>query len=99
MNKKKYQEMKDRGERLLTHIEKLPSYEKESALFDIEYSVAKELCKARRKAKISQKELAEKLKTTQSAISRMESGSNISITKLFEYASACGAKLTIKLAN
>ena len=51
MNKKKYQEMKDRGERLLTHIEKLPNYEKESALFDIEYAVAKERYEARKKTK------------------------------------------------
>lgn len=98
MNSKKLKEMKERGDKLFADIEKLPDYKKESSLFDIEYNVARELYNARKKAKISQAELALKLKTTQSAISRMESGSNVSIAKLYEYAAACGARLKIKIA-
>ncbi len=99
MRSKNFREMKERGDKLLADIKKLPNYKRDSALFDIEYAIAKELYNARKRAKISQKELALKLKTTQSAISRMESGCNVSVAKLFEYAEACGSKLEIKLAR
>ena len=90
--------MRSSWETMRDKIKATPGYEEVAKKFDIEYAVAKELYSARQRAKISQKELAEKLKTTQSVISRIESGANVSIVNLQEYAEACGGKLEIKIA-
>jgi len=80
-------------------IKKLPGYEKAAKDFDIEYAIAQELCKVRKHARLSQKELAEKLRTAQSVISRMESGqANLTVEKINDYAAACGGRLKVKIA-
>jgi ribosome-binding protein aMBF1 (putative translation factor) len=55
--------------------------------------------KARKKAKMSQKELAKKLKTKQPTIARFENGaySKSSVTKLRQVADALGYNLKISL--
>ena len=79
-------------------IKELPCYAEVSEKFDREYAVAVELFKARDRARLSQKELAERLHTTQSVISRMESGrANITLAKIQQYAEACGGKLELKI--
>ena len=94
----KIREMRTRWESMSKKIEKTPGFEAVSEKFDVEYAIAKELYLARKRANISQAELAEKLGTTQSVVSCMESGANVSIAKLQEYAAACGGKLEIKIA-
>ena len=95
----KIAEMRKNGEELSAEIKKYPGYAEVAAKFDREYEVAVALNKARTKAKLSQKELAERLHTTQSVISRMESGrANVSLAKLQSYAEACGGRLEIKIA-
>ena len=84
-------------EKIFKEIEAEPGYKEEAERFDRIYAVAKALHEARKHAKLSQKELANKLKTTQSVISRMESGrANISYDKLCDYAKACGGRLKIQ---
>lgn len=79
-------------------IRSLPDYERQSKEFDIEYSIAQELHHARQQAGLSQAELAKRLNTTQSVISRLESGrANVSVAKLNEYAKACGGSLQVKI--
>jgi len=95
----KIAEMRKNWEELAAEIEAQPGYAEVAEKFDREYEVAVALNKARTKAKLSQKELAERLNTTQSVISRMESGrANISLAKLQSYAEACGGRLEIKIA-
>ncbi len=68
--------------------------------FDKKYSSAKirlelaiQIAKEREKAGLSQKDLAAKLKTTQSVISRIENGKqNISLDMLQKIANALGKK-------
>ncbi len=68
--------------------------------FDKKYSAAKirlelaiQIANEREKAGLSQKELAKKLKTTQSVISRIENGKqNISLDMLQKIANALGKK-------
>lgn len=68
-----------------------------SEAFDVEYAIAKELHKARTKAKLSQAQVAEKMGTTQSVISRIERGGNVSVETLARYAVACGGTLKVKV--
>jgi ribosome-binding protein aMBF1 (putative translation factor) len=65
--------------------------------FNIEYEVAQEVAKARRAAGLTQQELATAMGTTQSVISRIERGANISIETLDRYVAACGHQLKIQV--
>ncbi len=86
-------------EKFFAEVESRPGYAERAAKFESEYAIAKALHDARTQAQLSQKDLAKRLCTTQSVISRMESGkANISIAKLQEYAAACGGRLEVKIA-
>jgi ribosome-binding protein aMBF1 (putative translation factor) len=63
-----------------------------------EFNLARKLIAARAAAGLSQAEVAERMGTKQSEVSRIESGrQNISIEKLARFADAVGAKLDIRL--
>lgn len=63
-----------------------------------EFAFAAEVIAARARAGLSQAELAERMKTSQSAIARLESGrSRPSVRTLEKLAAATGAKLRISL--
>ncbi len=63
-----------------------------------EFDLARKLIAARAAAGLSQTEVAERMGTKQSEVSRIESArQNISIAKLADYAEAVGAKLDIRL--
>jgi len=62
----------------------------------VEYQVISEIIRARSEQKVSQKELAERIGTRQSNISRLESGNyNPSLEFLEKVAEALGKKLEI----
>ncbi len=98
VNPAKIKEMRAAWEEMSRKIKATPGYADAAKKFEAEYAIAKELYLARKHAKMSQAELAAKLGTTQSVISRMESGTNVSIAKLQEYAAACGGHLEIRIA-
>ncbi len=63
---------------------------------EVEYQVISEIVRARLEQKVSQKELAERIGTRQSNISRLESGNyNPSLEFLEKVAEALGKKLEI----
>ncbi len=63
-----------------------------------EFDLARKLIAARVAAGLSQTEVAERMGTKQSEVSRIEGArQNISIAKLANYAEAVGAKLDIRL--
>jgi transcriptional regulator with XRE-family HTH domain len=63
-----------------------------------EFSIAREIIRTRVAAGLSQKELAEKIGTTQSAIARLESGEHMpSVSTLKRVAEATHSKLRIEL--
>lgn len=63
-----------------------------------EFSIAREIIRTRVAAGLSQKELAEKIGTTQSAIARLESGSHLpSVSTLRRVAEATHTRLCIEL--
>ena len=60
--------------------------------------IAGELYRARKKAKLTQTELAKKIHTRQSYIAQVEKGrKNITLRTLEQYAAACGKHIQIKL--
>ena len=82
----------DIKKQLLQNPEVKNEYEKLKILYDIK----KEIIKLRLEQGISQKELAEKVGTRQSAISRLESGEyNPSIEFLSKVAHALGKELDV----
>lgn len=79
-------------------IRRKTCFSRVSEEFDIEYQVARDLQRARKRKKLTQAQLAERMGTTQSVVSRVERGSNVSIETIARYASACGAQLKVKIA-
>ena len=62
------------------------------------YALAAELIRARTKAKMTQAEVAKRMKTTQSVVARMESGASLpSMTSITKYATATGEALSITI--
>lgn len=84
-------------EQQFEEIRNLDGFKEKSDEFEFEYSIAKSLQQAREKAKLTQKEIAKRMGTTQSVISRIESGRNVSINTLEKYARACGKHLELSL--
>lgn len=63
------------------------------------YAVIDALISARRKARMSQAEVAERMGTTQSSIARMESGKgSVTIESIQKYAKATGQKIKLEFA-
>ncbi len=75
---------------------KNPEFAKEYKALEEEYEVVRQIIQARILAGLTQKELAEKIGTRQSNVSRIENGnSNPSIATLKRIAEATGTKLHI----
>ena len=75
-----------------------PEFKKAWDNSEAEYQLAAKLIEARLKRKMSQRELAIRVKTSQAAISRIEAmNGNPSLSFLKRIAHALGAKLTISL--
>ncbi len=71
---------------------KNPRFRKEFDSLEEEFEIAKEIISLRQKAGLTQKELAEKAKTSQPAIARLESGHyrNVSLSFLKKIGLALG---------
>lgn len=77
-----------------------PAVKAEYDLLESEFSLIDALLTMRNKARLTQDEIARKLGTQRSNVSRLERGSsNPSWKTLQNYAHACGFELTIKLKN
>jgi len=83
----------------LQELLKNPAFKKEWDESELEYKLACELIEKRLKKKMSQRDLARKLQTSQAVISRIESGnSNPSLGLLKRIATALDVKLHISLS-
>ena len=75
-----------------------PEFRKAYDALENEFAIARELVRARARAGLTQAELARQMKTTQSAIARMESGKSFpSLSTLARFSEATGEKLTVVL--
>ena len=97
MNKDILNQMKKAQEAQANEIRQLDSYEQVSHEFNLEYTLAKELQEARKTANLTQKDIARIMGTTQSVISRIEHGCNVSVSTIEKYAHACGKHVELHL--
>lgn len=75
-----------------------PEYSHEYARQEQEFSFARVLIQARIRSGLTQREVAERMGTTQSVIARMESGTPLpSLRSIQRYAQATGNKLKLSL--
>ncbi|OGJ04920.1 transcriptional regulator [Candidatus Nomurabacteria bacterium RIFOXYC2_FULL_36_19] len=75
-----------------------PKFRKSYDDLEPEYSIIRAILRKRIESKMSQKDLAKKLGTKQSAISRLESGNyNPTLSFLKKLSSTLGGKLEIKI--
>lgn len=74
-----------------------PEFRKEYHALEPEFELARKLIRARIKAGLSQKEVAERMGTSQPTVARLESGHKPSLKSLERYAEAVGMKVEIRL--
>ncbi len=75
-----------------------PEFRKEYEALAPEFALARQLIEARTRAGLTQQELAERMRTTQPVIARLESGRQMPTTKtLKRFAEATGSKVEIRL--
>lgn len=64
-----------------------------------EFDIVRALVESRRKARLSQAEVAERMGTTQSSVARMESGKgNVTLDSIRRYAKATGRIIKLEFA-
>ena len=97
MNRTVTRKMRQAHREQAARIKKLSSYGKVRREFEVEYRIAAELAKARKRAHMTQQDLAKAMNTTQSVISRIERGANVSVETLERYAGACGRHLQVRI--
>jgi len=86
--------------RRMKRREKLLGNPENKHLYDetgLSYEVAEQLYLARKKAHLTQKDLAEKMHTSQSNLARIERGQNITLNTLDDYARLCGKNVRVQL--
>jgi ribosome-binding protein aMBF1 (putative translation factor) len=73
-----------------------PKYRREYEALEEEFSLAAALIEARARAGLTQEQVAQRMKTTQAVIARLEGGGNMPSTRTLEkYAKATGTRLKI----
>jgi DNA-binding XRE family transcriptional regulator len=95
----KYQPVSHDYETFLKHAQKREGFKKAYEDVEEEYILIREMLAARSKSGLTQEAVAELMRTTKSAVSRLESAGKHapSLTTLKKYAQAVGCRLEIKL--
>lgn len=74
-----------------------PGFAEGYAAWEREYRATVELCKARRKAKLTQEELARRINIPRANVSRIERGQNVTIATFARYLRGCGFDFSIRI--
>jgi ribosome-binding protein aMBF1 (putative translation factor) len=75
---------------------KNPEYRREYDALEVEFSLTAALIEARSRAGLTQEQVAQRMKTTQAVIARLEGGGSKPSTRTLEkYAEATGSRLRI----
>ena len=81
---------------VFAELREQPGFQDAYDALEDEFAMLEQLIKVRARAKLTQAEIAERMKTTQSAIARLESGAHrASLSSLRRYAEATGHRLRI----
>jgi len=97
-----YKPIRIDSKKAVAKAKKRPGFTKAWDELEEEYAALSSLLKARQKAGLTQEELANKMGTTKSAVSRLESSlrndkHSPSFATLKKYANACGKKIVVRL--
>lgn len=82
-------------EALTRKAEAMPGYAEVLAETIAENDAAEIIQTIARKSKLTQKEIAKRMNVSQPRISQIANGEDLSLSTLYRYAAACGAKLQI----
>ena len=95
----KYEPVRHDHERFLEKASKRPGFSQAYDALEVEYALAHEMLTARSRAGLTQEVVADRMGTTKSAVSRLESAGKHapSVASLKKYAEAVGCKLRIEL--
>src|SRR5438045_2388793 len=95
----KYSPVKHDHEKFLSKAYLKPGFKEAYEALELEYQVANQMLRARARAKLTQDAVAERMGTTKSAVSRLESAGKHapSLATLKRYAKAVGCELQVKL--
>ena len=99
MTELKYEPIKHVHKAFLAKASKRKGFAVAYASLELEYEVVSQLLRARTKAGLTQDAVAERMGTTKSAVSRLESAGKHapSLSTLKRYAAAVGCELQVKL--
>lgn len=102
MSSDTYKPVRVDSKKAIAEARKRPGFTEAWDALEEEYSALSALIKARQKAGLTQEELAEKMGTTKSAVSRLEASlrnekHSPSFATLKRYANACGKKIMVRL--
>ena len=90
--------MSDDLQKYLKKRQESPDFREAWEASKLEYEVARQLIQLRKKSGLTQEQLAAKVHTKQSEISRIENGDqNISLDKLRKIAQAMGAEVQVQI--
>ena len=97
-----YKPVRIDSKKMLAKAKQRPGFAEAWDALEEEYAALDALLSARKKAGLTQEELADRMGTTKSAISRLESSlrnekHSPSFATLKKYAHACGKKLVVQL--
>jgi ribosome-binding protein aMBF1 (putative translation factor) len=83
-------------EEAIARWRKDPAYMKEYDALEEEFALVREILKARAASGLTQQQIAKRMKTTQGAIARLESGTTLPSTRTLQrFAKATGHRLKI----
>jgi len=102
MSSDTYKPIRIDSKKAVAKAKKRPGFTEAWDALEEEYAALSALLKARQKAGLTQEELARKMGTTKSAVSRLESSlrndkHSPSFATLKKYANACGKKIMVRL--
>jgi len=95
----KYKPVRHDQKKFLAKADARKGFAEAYAALELEYQLARQMLRARTRAGLTQDAVAERMGTTKSAISRLESAGKHapSLTTLKRYAKAVGCELQVKL--
>lgn len=95
----RYQPVRHDHKAFLAKAHKRPGFTEAYNALELEYQIVDQLLRARRRAGLTQEAIAERMKTTKSAVCRLEAGMRHapSISTLKRYANAVGCDVQVKL--
>ena len=101
MDNREYKPVKHDHDAFLKEAFKRKGFKEAYDALELEYQVASQMLKARYRAKLTQEAVAERMGTTKSAVSRLESANKHapSLATLKRYAEAVGCDLSVKLVR